>query len=155
MSLSTLVAQFTPLSHFPLGGHVFVLYISSCSVLQIISSVQSLSHVWTLSDPVDCSMPSFSVHHQLPEFTQTHVHLVGNAIQPSHLLLSPSSPAFDLSLHQGLSQWVSSLHQVAKVLQFQLQLPVNIQDWFCLGLTSLMQSKGLSRVFFNTTVQKG
>ena len=61
------------------------------------------------------------VQHQLPEFTQTQVHWVGDAIQPSHLLLSPSPPALNLSQHQGLFQWVSSSHQVAKVLKFQLQ----------------------------------
>ena len=65
-------------------------------------------------------MPGLPVHHQLLEFTQTHVHLVGDAIQPSHPLSSPS-PAFNLCQHQGLFQWVSSLHQVAKVLEFQLQ----------------------------------
>ena len=61
------------------------------------------------------------VYHQLPEFTQTHVHRVGDAIQPSHPLSSPSPPALNLSQHQGLFQWVSSSHQVAKVLEFQLQ----------------------------------
>ena len=65
-------------------------------------------------------MPGFPVYHQLPELTQTHVQ-VGDAIQPSHPLSSPSPPAFNLSQHQGLSQGVSSLHQVAKVLEFQLQ----------------------------------
>ena len=75
----------------------------------------------TLCDPMDCSMLGLLVHHQLLEFTQTHVHWVGNAIQPSHPLLFPSPPAFSLSQHQGLFQWVSSLHQVAKVLEFQLQ----------------------------------
>ena len=70
---------------------------------------------------MDCSTPGFPVHHQLPEFTQTHVHWVGDAIQPSHPLSSPSPPAFNLSQHQGLFQWVSSSHQVAKVLEFQLQ----------------------------------
>ena len=75
----------------------------------------------TLCDPMDCSMPGLPVHHQLLELTQTHVHWVGDAIQPSHPLSSPSPPAFNLSQHQGLFQWVSSLHQVAKVLQFQLQ----------------------------------
>ena len=59
-------------------------------------------------------------HHQLPEFTQTNVHRVGDAIQPSHPLLSPSPPSFNLSQHQGLFTWVSSSHQVAKVLEFQL-----------------------------------
>ena len=75
----------------------------------------------TLSDPMDCSTPGFPVHHQLLQFTQTHVHRVGDAIQPSHPLLSPSPPAFNLSQHQGLFQRISSLHQVAKALEFQLQ----------------------------------
>ena len=75
----------------------------------------------TLCNPMDCSMPGLPVHHWLPEFTQTHVHQVGEAIPPSHPLSSPSPPAFNLSQHQGLFQWVSSSHQVAKVLGFQLQ----------------------------------
>ena len=70
---------------------------------------------------MDCSTSGFPVHHQLLELTQTHVHQVGDAIQPSHPLLSPSPPAFSLAQHQGLFQWVSSLHQVAKVLELQLQ----------------------------------
>ena len=76
----------------------------------------------TLCDPMDCSMPGLLVHHQHPELTQTHVHRIGNAIQPSHPLLSPSPPAFNLSQHQGLFQWVSSSHQVVKlqILEFQL-----------------------------------
>ena len=65
--------------------------------------------------------PGLPVHHQLPESTQTHGHWVGDAIQPSHPLSSPSPPALNLSQHQGLFQWVSSSHQVAKVLEFQLQ----------------------------------
>ena len=69
---------------------------------------------------MDCSMPGFPVHHQLQELAQIHVHQVSDAIQPSHPLLSPS-PAFNLSQHQGLFQWVSSLHQVAKVLELQPQ----------------------------------
>ena len=72
-------------------------------------------------NPMDCSTPGFPVHYQLPEFTQTHVHWVGDAIQPSHPLSSPSPPAFNLSQHQGLFKWVSSLHQMTKVLEFQLQ----------------------------------
>ena len=68
------------------------------------------------------SSPGLPVHHQLPEFTQTHVHRVGDAIQPSHSLSSPSPHAFNLSQHQGLFKWVSSSHQVAKVLEFQLQI---------------------------------
>ena len=75
----------------------------------------------TLCDPMECSTPGCPVHHRLPEFIQTHVHWVGNAIQPSHPLSSPFPPTFDLSQHQGLFEWVGSLHQVAKVLEFQLQ----------------------------------
>jgi len=76
----------------------------------------------TLCNPMDCSMPGFPVLQYLPEFAQTHVHWVGDAIQSSHSL-SPPSPALSLCQHQGLFQWVSSLHQVAKIsaLQFQLQ----------------------------------
>ena len=87
---------------------------------QQFSSVQLLSRVW-LFDPVDCSTPGFPVHHQLPELAQTHVHPVGGAIQPSHPLSSPSPPVFNLYQHLGLFQWVSSSHQVTKVLEFQLQ----------------------------------
>ena len=83
-------------------------------------SVQLLSLVW-LCDPMDCSMPGLPVHHQLPEFTQTHVCWVGDAIQPSPPLSSPFPPALNLSQHQGLFKWVSSSHQVTKVLEFQLQ----------------------------------
>ena len=75
----------------------------------------------TLCNPMNCSTPGLPVHHQLLEFTQTHVHRVSDAIQPSHLLSSPSPPAPNPSQHQGLFQWVNSLHQVAKVLEFQLQ----------------------------------
>ena len=75
----------------------------------------------TLCDPMNCTMPGLPVHHTLPEFIQTHVHWVCDAIQPSHPLLTPSPPALNLSQHQGLFQWVSSLHQVAKILEFQLQ----------------------------------
>ena len=84
------------------------------------SSVQSLSRVW-LCDPMDCSTPGFPVHHQFPELAQTHVHQLGEDIQPSHPLSSPSPPAFNLSQQQGLFQRVSSSHQVAKVLELQLQ----------------------------------
>ena len=82
-----------------------------------ISSVQSRP---TLCDPMDCSIPDFPVH-QSPDLAQNHVYRVGDAIQPSHPLSSPSSPVLNLSQHQGLFQWVNSLHQVAKVLEFQLQ----------------------------------
>ena len=82
--------------------------------IQFSSVAQSCS---TLCDPIDRSMPDFPVHHQL----QIHVHWVGDAIQPSLPLLSPSPPSFNISQHQGLFQWVSSSHQVAKALEFQLQ----------------------------------
>ena len=102
-----------------------------------------------LCDPMDCSTPGFPVHHQLLELTQTHVHPVGDAIQPSHPLSSPSPPAFNLSQHQGLFQWVSSSHQSAKVLELQLlhqsfQWIVRLISWFDLlavqeTLKSLLQ----------------
>ena len=85
------------------------------------SSVQLLSHVWLFVTPMDCSTPGFPVHHQLPELAQTHVHGVDDAIEPSHPLAPPSPPAFNFSQHQSLFQWVSSSHQVAKVLELQLQ----------------------------------
>ena len=93
--------------------HMYVTY-------TLVSSFQPLSCV-RLCDPMDCSSPGLPVHHQLPEFTQTHIHWVSDTIQPSHPLLSPSPPAFNLSQHQGLFQWVRSSHQVAKVLEFQIQ----------------------------------
>ena len=84
------------------------------------SLVQSLSRVWLFATQWVTACQASPVHHQLPESTQSHVHWVGDAIQPSHPLSSPSPHALNLSQHQGLSQWVSSLHQVAKVLEFQL-----------------------------------
>ena len=109
----------------------------------------------TLCNPTNCSIPGFSVHHYLPEFAQAHIHWVCYAIQPP-CPLSPPSPAFNLSQHQGPFHWVGSSHQMAKVLGLQLQNPMNIQCWFILGLTSLtsLVSKVLSRVFSSTTVQK-
>ena len=86
--------------------------------LQFSSVTQSWS---TLCDPMDCSTLGFPVHHQVPELAQIHVHRVGDTIQPSHLLLSPFPPSFNLSQQQGLFQWVSSSQQVAKVLELQLQ----------------------------------
>ena len=75
----------------------------------------------TLCYPMDCSTPGLPAYYQHLELTLTHVHRVGDAIWPSHPLSSPSPPAFNLSQHQGLFQWVSSSHQVAKVLEFQHQ----------------------------------
>ena len=74
----------------------------------------------TLCNSMNCSTPGLPVHHQLPEFTQIHIHRVSDAIQPSHPLSSPSPPAPNLSQHQSLFQWVNSSHEVAKVLEFQL-----------------------------------
>ena len=75
----------------------------------------------TLCDPMNCSKPGLPVHHQLLEFTQTHIHWVSDAIQPSNPLSSPSPLAFNLSWNRGLFQWVGSSHQVAKILEFQIQ----------------------------------
>ena len=86
---------------------------------RLIISVQSCL---TLCDPIDCSTPGFPVHHQLLELTQTRVHHVGDAIQPFHPLSTPPPPTFNLSQHQGLFKWVSSSHQVAKVLSFSFSL---------------------------------
>ena len=76
----------------------------------------------TLCDPMNCSTPGLPVHHHLPEFTQTHVHRVRDAIQPSHPLSSPSPPAPNISQHQSLFQRVNSLHEVAKVLDFSFSI---------------------------------
>ena len=94
----------------------------SCMILDFLLYCCSVAKLClTLCNPMDCSMPGFPVHHQLLELPQTHVHRVGDAIQPSHPLSSPSPPAFNLSQHQGLFQWVSSSHEVAKVLELQHQ----------------------------------
>ena len=88
----------------------------------VLSSVSSVAQSRpTLCDPMNRSTPGLPVHHQLPEFTQTHVHQVHDAIQPSHPLSSPSPPAPNPSQHQSLFQWVNSSHEVAKVLEFQPQ----------------------------------
>ena len=89
-----------------------------CLGYQFSSVVQSCL---TLCHPMDCRTPGIPVHHQILELAQTHVHRVSDAIQPSHSLLSPSLSAFNLSQHQGLYKWVSSSHQVGKVLELQLQ----------------------------------
>ena len=125
------------------------------SLVQFSSVAQSCP---TLCNPMDCSTPGFPVHHQLPELTQTHVHWVGDAIQPSHSLSSPSLPTFNLSQHQGLftSQFFTSGGRSIGVSASASIFPKNSQDWSPLGWTGWisLQSKGLSRVFSNTTVQK-
>ena len=97
---------------------LFQFYFSMDKCIQFNSVAHSCL---TLCDPMNRSMPGLPVHDQLLESTQTHVRWVGGAIQPSHPLSSPSPPAFNLSQHQGLFKSVSSLHQVVKVLEFQLQ----------------------------------
>ena len=92
-------------------------YVNLC-IYQFSSVAQSCP---TLCDPMNRNTPGLPVHHQLPEFTQTHVHRVRDAIQPSHPLSSPSPPAPNPSQHQSLFQWVNSSHEVAKILEFQLQ----------------------------------
>ena len=93
----------------------------------------------TICDPMECNMPGFPIHHQLLETTQTLVHRVSDAIQPRHPLSSPSPPAFNLSHHRGLSQWVSPSHQVAKVMSFSFSISPSNEysglisfriDWF-------------------------
>ena len=98
----------------------------SCVLSQFSSVAQSCP---TLCDPMNRNTPGLPVHHKLPEFTQTHAHRVGDAIQPSHPLLSPSPPAPNPSQNQGLFQRVNSLHEVAQVLEFQLQHQFQTQQW--------------------------
>jgi len=99
------------------GVWIFWAWAAHSSCFQFSSVTQSCP---TLCDPMNCSKRGLPVHHQLPEFTQTHVHRVGDAIQPSHPLSSPFPPAPNPSQHQSLFQWVNSSHEVAKVLEFQL-----------------------------------
>ena len=129
-----------------------------CSISLVIQFSSVTQSCPTLCYPMNCSMPGLPVHHQLLEFTQTHVHQVGDAIQPSHPLSSPSPPAPNPSHHQTLFQWVNSLHEVAKVLEFQALvsvLPKKSQGWSPSEWTGWisLQSKGLSWVFSNTTIQ--
>ena len=109
-SLCLLVGAFSPFT--------FKVVIDMYDPIQFSSVAQSCL---TLRNPMNHSTPGLPVHHQLPEFTQTHVHLVGDAIQPSYPLSSPSPPAPNPSQHQGLFQRVNSCNEVAKVLEFQLQ----------------------------------
>ena len=121
------------------------------------SSVQSLTCP-TLWDPMNCSTPDFPVHHQLLELTQTHVYRIGDAIQPSHPLAPFSSclQSFPASGSFPMTQFFASGGQSIEVSASASVLPVNTQDWSPLGWTGWisLQSKGLSRVFSNTTVQK-
>ena len=103
---------------FPVWKHLEMLY--KIESVQFSSVAQSCPTLW---DPVNRSTPGLPVHHQLPEFTQSHVHRVSDAIQPSHPLSSLSPPAPNPSQHQSLFQWVNASHEVAQVLEFQLQHP--------------------------------
>ena len=131
-------------------GYSVACCVGSFSSVQSFSRVKKWLHVLQ-HDRLPCQ-------HQPPEFTQTHVHRLGEAKQPSHLMLSPSFPAFNLSQHQGLFNGSALLirWQSIGVSDSLSVLPINIQDWYPLGFTGwiFLQSKGLSRVFSNTTVQK-
>ena len=123
------------------------------------SSVQSLSRIRLFVTPKDCSTPGFPVHHQLPESTQTYGHRVSDAIQPSHPLSFPSPPylqSFPASGSFLMTHFFTSGGQSIGASASTSVLPMNIEDWLPLGLTGLisLQSKGLSRVFSNTAVQK-
>ena len=123
--------------------------ISCCSVAQLSP---------TLCDPMDCNTPGFPILHYLLEFAQTHIHWVGDAIQPSHPLTPSSPPAFNLSQHQSLFRESAVRISWPKYWSFSFSIsPSNkYSDWFPLGLTGLISllSKGLSKVFSSTTVWK-
>ena len=108
LSVDTVIITIKKVSNLP----------KDITIVQFSSVAQSCL---TLYDPMNCSMLELPVHHQIPEFTETHGHWVGDAIHQSHPLLSPFPPAFNLFQHQGLFQSVSSLHQVANILEFQHQ----------------------------------
>ena len=117
------------------------------SSVQFSSVAQSCLTLW---DPMNCSTPGLPIYHQLPKSTQTHLHWVGDAIQPSHPLSFPSPPAFSLSQHHSLLNWVSPSHQVAKVLEFQLQhqpsnkysglIPIRIDSFDLLAVQGILKS---------------
>ena len=144
----------TQLSNFNFTSHSDSMLLQ----FQFSSVTQSCPNV---CDHMDCSTPGLPVHHQLPEFTQSHVHWVGDPIQPSHPLSSPSPPAFSLSQHQGLFQWVGSSHQVATVLKFSFNISTYNEysglislrtDWLDLlavqrTLKSLLQQHGWNASF--------
>ena len=135
--------------------HIFWKFTLNVCSVQFSSVTQSCP---TFCNPMNRSMPGLPVHHQLPEFTQTHVHWVGYAIQPSHPLLSPSPPAPNPSQHQSfpMSQLFAWGGQSIRVSASASVLPMNTKDWSPLRWTGwiFLQSKGLSRVFSNTTVEK-
>ena len=132
------------------------LFFKTWCVYVMISNVQMLNHLCSL---INCSMPGFPVFLCLPQFAQTLGHWVSDAIQPSHLLLAPFFSCPWSSPSPGsfpMSQLLASGGQSIRASALASILPMNIQDWFPLGLAGLISSlsKGLSRVFSNTTVQK-
>ena len=139
-------------------------FIVSCFYLKIIRTAQCISSVQLLSrvrlcDPMECSTPSFPVYHQPSQLTQTHVHRVSEAIQPSHPSVVPFSSCLQSFPASGsflVSQFFTSGGQNIEISASASVLPMNIQDWFPLEWTGWisLQSKGLSRVFSNTKVQK-
>ena len=134
----------------------FLPTVTKNSKIQFSSVAQSCL---TLCGPMDCIMPGLPVHHQLPEFTQAHVHWVGDAIQPSHPPVVPLSSclrSFPASESFPMSQFFTTSGRNFGASASTPVLPMNIQDWFPLGWTgwTFLLSKGLSRVFSNTTVQK-
>ena len=135
-------------------NHCIWICILTRSTIQVSSVTQSCP---TFCEPMDCSMSGFPVHHQLPELLQTHVYWVGDVIQPSHPLSSPSLPAFNLSQHQGLFKWVLHIRwPVYWSCSFSISPSNEYSGLISLGWTGRISllSKGLSRVFSNTTVQK-
>ena len=130
-------------------------YLVQYSSVQLSSVAQSCP---TLCHPMNHSTPGLPVHHQLPEFIQTDVHWVSDAIQPSHPLSSPSPPAPNPSQHQSLFQWVNYLHEVAKVLEFQLYIIPSKEHpgliSFRMDWLDLLAVQGTLWVFSNTAVQK-
>ena len=126
------------IKHFHLLCFHLCNFRTKCVNLHLVQFSSVTQSCLTLCDPMDCSTPGFPVHYQLPEFTQTHVHWVSNAIQPSHSLLSPSPPAFNFFPASGsfpMSQFFASGGQSIKVSASAPVLPMNIQDWFSLGWT--------------------
>ena len=117
----TWLKQFSMHTNILCSLGIYPSYFSPCPSLTVLSSIQLLSRVWLIETPMDCSTPDLPVHHQVPQFTQTHVHWISDAIQTSHSPLSPSLPTFNLSQHQDHFKRVNSSHQVAKLLEFQLQ----------------------------------
>ena len=162
MKFSLLIFLVTKLKINKLGGNLMniylYLYVYMSIYIYIFIKFSSVAQSCpTVCDPINRSTPGLPLHHQLPEFTQTHVHWIGDAIQPSHPLSSPSPPALNLSQHHfQMSQLSASGGQSVGVSALASVLPINTQDWSPLGWTGWisLQSKGHARVFSNTTVQK-